>query len=234
MRQFIKVIPHKIMYYAAMAKQLNTVGSNTYEIIKRDIIFGKLAPGLKLKLDALKKQYAASISTLRETLNRLASEGFVTAEEQRGFFVTPVSKDDLIEIANLRILLESHAMATSIENGDADWEGNLVAAYHKLHLMEERMQAGDESDKETWKRYDSEFHKALIQACNSKNLLALHSTIYDKYLRYQMQVLTYRGKNAVDEHKSILDAALKRDTKRAQDVLKKHLLEGLEHSMSAF
>lgn len=217
-----------------MRKQLSTVGSNTYETIKHDIIFGQLAPGSKLKLDALKSQYAASISTLRETLNRLASEGFVSAEEQRGFFVAPVSRDDLVEIANLRILLESHALKASIENGDADWEGNLVAAHHKLSLMEERMQSGDHSEKEIWKRYDWEFHQAMIQACNSKALLSLHATIFNKYLRYQMLVLTFRGQEAANEHKNMLDAALERDTKRAQRILEAHIRGGLNHSMSAF
>jgi len=217
-----------------MRKQLSTVGSNTYETLKHDIIFGQLAPGSKLKLDALKSQYAASISTLRETLNRLASEGFVLAEEQRGFFVAPVSADDLVEIANLRILLESHALKASIENGDAEWEGNLVAAHHKLSLMEERMQSGDHSEKETWKRYDWEFHQAMIQACNSKTLLSLHSTIFDKYLRYQMLVLTFRGQDAATEHRNMLDAALERDTKRAQRILEAHIRGGLNHSMSAF
>ena len=217
-----------------MEKQLNTVGSNTYQTLKHDIIFGLLVPGSKLKLEQLKRQYAASVSTLRETLNRLASEGFVLAEEQRGFFVAPVSTDDLFEIANLRILLESHALKASIENGDAEWEGNLVAAHHKLRLMEERMQSGDHSQKETWKRYDWEFHQAMIQACNSKNLLSLHSTIFDKYLRYQMQVLTFRGQIAATEHKNMLDAALERDTKRAQRILEDHIRGGLKHSMLAF
>jgi len=217
-----------------MKTQLNTVGSNTYETLKHDIIFGQLLPGSKLKLDALKKQYAASVSTLRETLNRLASEGFVIAQEQRGFFVAPVSKDDLIEIANLRILLENHALQDSIENGDADWEGNLVAAHHKLHRMEEKLLSGDLSEKETWKRYDWEFHQAMISACNSKALLLLHSTIFDKYVRYQMQVLTFRGRTAAIEHKKMLEAALARDTKLAQKYLEDHVLNGLKHSMSAF
>ncbi len=216
-----------------MAKQANTVGTSTYEKIKRDIIFGELAPGMKLKLDALKARYEASVSTLRETLNRLASEGFVSAEEQRGFFVTHVSRDDLIEITNLRILLECHALRESIENGDTDWEGNLVAAHHKLHLMEKRMLSGDESEKETWKRYDWEFHLALIQACNSKNLLGLHATIYDKYLRYQMLVLTYRGEAAVSEHEAMFNAALERDTDKAVEHLEVHIRNGLEHTLAA-
>lgn len=216
-----------------MQKQVNTVGSSTYEQIKHDIIFGQLEPGSKLKLDALKDRYAASVSTLRETLSRLASEGFVSAEEQRGFFVTPISKDDLIEIANLRILLECFALKASVENGDTDWEGNLVAAHHKLHLMEQRMLSGDHSEKELWKRYDWEFHQAMIQACDSKNLLGLHAILYDKYLRYQMLVLTYRGEEAVAEHKAMFDAALARNAVEAQKVLEEHIRRGLDHTLSA-
>lgn len=216
-----------------MSQTASTVGSSTYERIKHDVIFGELAPGTKLKLDGLRERYSASVSTLRETLNRLASEGFVQAAEQRGFFVRPVSADDLTEIAELRILLECSALETSIACGDDDWEGNLVAAHHKLHLIEQKMLAGDTSQKEAWKRYDWEFHQALIQACNSQNLLSLHSTIFDKYLRYQMLVLTNRGRKAVLEHKSMFDAALARDIPKAKAELEKHIRLGLEHTLAA-
>ena len=107
-------------WHALMSKSLNVIGASTYQNIKRDIIFGHLAPGTKLKLDGLRNRYAASMSTLRETLNRLASEGFVDAQDQRGFFVRPVSKDDLIEVANLRVLLECHALRLSVAKGDTD------------------------------------------------------------------------------------------------------------------
>ena len=66
-----------------MTSAATTVGSSVYLKIKSDIITGALKPGKKLKLDTLKVQYLASVSTLRETLNRLASDGFVEAPEQR-------------------------------------------------------------------------------------------------------------------------------------------------------
>lgn len=216
-----------------MAEQFTTVGSSTYQRIKRDIIFGNLEPGMKLKLDGLKKRYEASLSTLRETLNRLASEGFVDAPEQRGFFVRPVSREDLIEVAELRILLECHALEKSIRNGDTEWEGNLVSAHHKLHRMEKMMLAGDLSGKEDWKRYDWEFHKAMIEACNSSNLMSLHSILYDKYLRYQMLILTYRGEEAVEEHRKMFEAALERDTEQACKLLEEHIRNGLQHTLDA-
>ena len=217
-----------------MAKSRNVVGASTYQRIKRDIIFGDLAPGSKLKLDGLRERYSASMSTLRETLNRLASEGFVDAQDQRGFFVTPVSREDLIEIANLRVLLECHALRLSVEKGDTDWEGNLVAAHHKLHLMEQKMLEGDDSQKEDWKRYDWEFHLAMIEACGSRNLLSLHAVLYDKYLRCQMLVLTYRGNEAVEEHREMFDAALARDVERSARTLQTHIEKGLEHTLAAF
>ena len=217
-----------------MEKKNNTISSLTYDLIKKDIIFGKLEQSSKLKLDTLKNIYNASLSTIRETLNRLASEGFVVAEEQRGFFVNSFSRSDLIEIANLRVLLECHAIKLSIERGDTDWEGNLVASYHKLHLLEKKMEKDNAKFKEEWKKYDWEFHLALISNCGSENLLTLHSILYDKYIRYQMAVITYRGKDAEEEHKKIFEAALNRDPTTASNILETHITKGLEHTLKAF
>jgi len=213
------------------SKDTTNVGLNTYETIRDDVIFGRLAPGEKLKLDALKARYDVSISTLREMLNRLSGEGFIVAQEQRGFFVASMSEADLREIAALRILIESHALESSLRNGDTEWEGRVVAAHHKLQRTERSIQAGDSSIKEAWKRYDWEFHQALIHSCGSKALLDVHGKIFDKYLRYQMQVTNIRGVETAQSHQELLDAALDRDTQRAQAVLRQHIESGVEHCL---
>lgn len=210
-----------------------TVTQSTYDRIKLDIVFGKLSPGQKLTLQIMKSQYAASVSILRETLNRLASDGFVTASPQRGFFVTPVSKQDLTEIGGLRTLLECHAIKESIQNGDNDWEGRVVSAYHKLKIEETKMLSGDESDKGAWKQRDWEFHLATISACNSTNLLSLHAIIFAKYLRYQFLVLTHRGDSAALEHKQLCEAALERDSREAERILTQHVIGGVNHALDA-
>ena len=139
-----------------------------------------------------------------------------------------------MEVANLRVLLECHALKLSIDNGDTDWEGNLVSAHHKLSSMEQKMLSGDDSQKEDWKRYDWEFHLALIEACGSRNLISLHSVLYDKYLRYKMLMLTHRGQEAADEHKKMLEAALDRNVEAATKTLTVHIEKGLEHTLAAF
>ncbi|MDO5898266.1 GntR family transcriptional regulator [Agrobacterium sp. Azo12] len=209
-----------------------TVAESSYKRIRADIIFGRLAPGQRLKLEKLKDTYDTSISTLREILNRLASDGLVMAEGQRGFQVMPMSSVDLKEVAGLRLLLETHALEQSLERGDVDWEARLVSAHYKLARMEGVMASGDTSHTEDWKRYDWEFHQALISACGSKLLMEAHAAVFDKYLRYQMVALSYRGKIAADEHKQLLDAALNRDQKNAKKILGLHIQGGVEHALA--
>jgi DNA-binding GntR family transcriptional regulator len=218
-------MPERVAHHAS-------VGSSVHEKLRRDIIFGRLEPGRKLHLADLKEDYKASVSTLREGLNRLVAEGFVTSEGQRGFHVAPMTPEGLKEIADLRILIEGHALKLSIEAGDTEWEGEIVAAHHKLHRMEQRMDAGDFSAKEAWKQYDWEFHQALIGACGSSELLALHGSVFDKYLRYLMRLLSHRGDTAVNEHKALLAAALDRDAESAQAILRQHIAGGVQHSLT--
>jgi len=209
-----------------------TAGERAYRHIRRDILFGRLAPAQKLKLDALKESYGVSISTLRELLSRLTSEGLIVAEGARGFEVAPISPENLKEVANLRQLLECHAMALSFATGDMEWEGRVVAAHHKLAVVESRMLAGDRSAPDLWKRYDWEFHHALISACGLKAHLDAHSAAYDKYLRYQMIAVIFRGEIAAREHRQLLECALRRDTKSAQGVLVKHIQDCVSYTLA--
>jgi DNA-binding GntR family transcriptional regulator len=100
-----------------------TVAESSYRQIKADIIFGRLAPGQKLKLENLKAAYHTSVSTLREILNQLTSEGLVIAEGQRGFEVSPASRKELAELADLRSVLETHAIALSFAAGNLEARG---------------------------------------------------------------------------------------------------------------
>jgi len=201
-----------------------TVGEKTYRRIRADIVFGRLPPGERLTLERMRDAYEASVGTLREMLNRLSSEGLVLAEGSRGFQVTPISAANLREVAAMRCLLETHALRLSFEVGDMDWEGEVVSAHHKLASMERRLRAGERTQQvEAWKRYDWQFHRALISACGSQVLLETHAQIYDRYLRYQMIAAVYRGEVAANEHRDLLECALKRDWKTAQTTLTRHV-----------
>lgn len=209
----------------AMSLELmaTSIADRAYDRIRTDIVFGRLVPGARLRLDALARDYGAGISTVREILSRLSSEGLVVAEEQRGFRVAPVSPLGFQDVAAMRLLLETYALPLSFSAGDLEWESRVVAAHHKLAVMEKRMLAGETAGLEIWKRYDREFHQILIQACGSQTLLDLYGGVFDQYLRYQMVAVVFRGEIAAEEHKLLLDCALTRDAERACEVLTRHV-----------
>ena len=210
-----------------------TVAGAIWRRVRRDILNGTLAPMQKLKLDGLRDRYNASVSTLREVLSRLATEGLVLAEGQRGFEVAPISPANLRELAELRLLIEGQALQDSFARGDVEWEAHVLAAYHRLARSEERMRQGDRSVVPEWKRYDWEFHQALISACGSRVLRQFHGANFDKYLRYQMIALSFRGDVASNEHRALLDAAMARDAGAARDILQQHLLGGVDHALAS-
>jgi DNA-binding GntR family transcriptional regulator len=200
-----------------------SIADRAYGRIRADIVFGRLSPGARLRLDRLADVYGASVSTLREILSRLSSEGLVIAEGQRGFRVASVSPAGFEDVAAMRLLLETYALPLSFSAGDLEWESRVVAAHHKLAFMERRMLAGDHKDTELWKRYDREFHQSLIEACGSQTLLDLYGGVFDQYLRYQMVAVVFRGEIAAEEHRTLLDCVLTRNADRACAVLTQHV-----------
>ena len=209
-----------------------SVTENIFKKIKYDIVFGNLEPDQKLKLNLLQTEYNVSISILREVLNRLCGDGFIIYKVQKGFFVSPISKKDLYEIADLRITLETHALEISIKNKDYEWEAELLGAYHKLNHAENELEKNNLNAKSLWTKYDAEFHQMLIKKCNSLNLIRIHEVIFDKYLRYQLLILKYRGKDSIKEHKDLLDYSLINNIQKAQNTLRDHIKKGVDYASS--
>jgi DNA-binding GntR family transcriptional regulator len=122
-------------------------------------------------------------------------------------------------------------MVQSFERGDLEWEARVVAAHHKLAQMETRMLAGDASEMVRWKSYDWEFHQALISACGSAVLMSAHGAAFDRYLRYQMIGLSFRGQVAANEHALLRECALRRDVGAAVACLEAHLRGGVDDAL---
>jgi len=201
----------------------SAVGELIYRRVRADIVYGRLAPGQKLPLDRMRDAYGSAVSTLREIFNGLASEGLIKAEGARGFQVASISPENLREVAAMRQLLECDALRSSFEAGDVEWEARVVAAHHKLASASKRILAGDRSGEETLRRYDRDFHNALISACGSRVLLDMHSGIYDKYVRYLVLASVFRGEPMAEEHRDLLTFALARDWRSAQATTVTHI-----------
>jgi GntR family transcriptional regulator, carbon starvation induced regulator len=221
----------EIMAVIERTEAAEAAGDEGYRRIRADLVFCRLRPGQKLKLEKLKDSYRLSAGTLREILSRLSAEGLVVAEGHRGFEVAPISAADLKELADLRLLLESHALRASFSKADVEWEGRVVAAHHKLAATE-RLMRSEIGESEQWKRYDSEFHQALMSNCGSTALMRAHSAVFDRYFRYQMVALNYRGNEPAEQHAALLEAALQRDADHACRVLQTHVGRCVEHAIA--
>jgi len=190
-----------------------TLAGAAYQRIKADVVGGVLTPGQRLRIDDLREAYGTGASPLREALSRLAAEGIVVSIGQRGFRVPPVTIDELRDITNMRILLETEALRQSIEHGDEEWEVEVVASFHRLTKAE----TGDRPEFAEWEVRNKGFHDALLSACPSRWMLRFYETMYDQHRRYRaisMQASTSR-RDVHAEHERIKDAALARDSDKA-------------------
>jgi DNA-binding GntR family transcriptional regulator len=82
--------------------------------LREAILSGILAPGARLRQEELADVFGTSRIPVREALRALEYEGLVSSEPHRGFTVTALDADDVEEVYDLRILLESHALRLAL------------------------------------------------------------------------------------------------------------------------
>ena len=205
------------------------VGASLIEVtlykMRRAIVCCDLAPGEKLKIDALSKSYGISSSPIREALNRLAQEGIVLATDNKGFRVSPISIDDFHEISRVRILLESEALSDAITMGDDAWEGNVLSSFHQLDSVEKRLSKGAIALDDDWAKRHKAFHFALFSASSSLLLLNLINSMFDRAERYRRYSALHRqsSRHKSNEHHELMSAALQRNGTKAVALLQAHI-----------
>ena len=202
-----------------------TMIETAHDQIRRDILSGKFPPGSKLRVEHLRAQYAVGASTLREALSRLVGEALVVAVGQRGFRVAPISVSDLTDLSEMRKLLECHALHESIEHGDDRWEADVVAAFHRLSRIEERVHENPEELGDEWEDRNRAFHEALIAGCANRWVLYFRKILYTQSLRYRRLSLINRSvpRDVHAEHSAIFEATLARDADLACRLLAEHI-----------
>ncbi len=205
----------------------NTAATVASEI-RADIIRGELPPGAKLKVRELVSRYRVGAIPLREALSRLSTSGFVTAEHQRGFRVADVSAEDFLDLTDARIFIECGALRRSIEQGDLEWEGQLLSAHHRLSRLALMSSSGEGIDHD-WALAHASFHGALLAGCKSRWLLSVASTLRDQTERYRnLSVIVNQStgdapRDVAAEHEAMAKAALARDATTACALLREHL-----------
>lgn len=210
-----------------------TLTEEIYRKLRFDIINGRYAPGSKLRVEELRKNYDVGGGTCREALTLLLSDSLVTSSGQRGFRVADISYDDFVDITNNRVLVEIEALRQSISCGDDQWEAEVVAAFHRLSKAEESFKEPTAENTAHWEDRNRAFHHALISACPSRWLKQFTAILYQQSERYRRVLMHSLGPNAGEgkvewlrqktEHNEIFRAVLDRNTDRAVQLLTDHI-----------
>lgn len=204
-----------------------------YEVIRSDILGGRLVPQKKLKIQELASELDISPGAVREALSRLILEQLVVSRDQRGFAVAPLSLADLADLTDLRCEIEAVALRRSVERGDVNWEVAILGAEHRLRNLDPEL--GMEEAKRLWVRNHAAFHNALVSACGSRRLLLLHAQLYEQSERYRGLMFHVEAKRDVEgEHREIVALALARDTEQLVARLVEHLRTTTDLIIEAF
>ena len=199
--------------------------SAAYATLKRSILNGHHRPGDRLKISDLAASLGVSPGAVREALSRLVPEQLVISRDQRGFVVAPLSIDDLEDLTDLRCAIEEIALRRSVQRGGDEWESAILATAHRLRKA--RIESTqDRAANPEWVQRHHDFHTALIGACGSRRLLALHEQLYHQSERYRGLAMHLDAPRSImDEHQELVDAALDRDADQLVTLMLHHLRE---------
>jgi DNA-binding GntR family transcriptional regulator len=212
---------------AKRAKRETTLASNITEELRRDIISGDLAPGVKIRLREMAQRYGVGMSPVREALNRLSRDRLVDQNDLRGFRVAPISESDLDELMRARCWINETGLRQSIRHGDAAWEETVVLAFHRLSRLPRRINPADVRINPEWEAAHRNFHRSLLQGCGSHWIVDFCDQLFDvadiyrNVARSAQQATQREGEN---EHRSIMEATVARDGDKAVALLNGHLM----------
>jgi len=200
-----------------------TRASRVTERLRAAILTGELRPGAKVNLDQMRGTFGVSLSPLREAIARLVPTGLVEFEDQRGYRIAPVSRENLAQVTRLRADLESLALGYACDRAGIDWEGAVLGTLHRLNRTER--DAARPETLEAWEAAHTDFHMALIGGCGMPMLIDFCRTLHNLNNRYRRLLFAHHpgDRNVAGEHGVIAEAAVARDGPKAAALLRAHV-----------
>lgn len=196
-----------------------------FESLRSAIVGCHLLPNAKLNIAAIADEMEVSAGSVREALAMLEAEALVVSEPARGYRVSPVSTAELQDLVHARIEIEKLCLTEAIRHGDLTWEGEVVAAFHRLTRLAERDAQVPTRLNPDWAEGHRAFHRALVGGCPNQWLRRMHDMLYQQSERYrQLSVpLGTGGRDVQAEHQQLVDAVLRKDIPATHALITEHL-----------
>jgi DNA-binding GntR family transcriptional regulator len=209
---------------ATAVGQAESLAEKAYVAIRRLIVTLELGPGSVNNERELVEQLGIGRTPVREALRRLAQEGLVEVYPRRGMFVTDVDVRNLALISEVRAALEPEAARLAAERATD-------AERAELQELLDALDAGA-SDDQALMALDERIHRAVYRCARNDLLEATLEQYYVLALRIWTIALDrqHELKDAVQEHRALLEAIHDGDGERAAATMRAHV-EDFEQAM---
>lgn len=190
-----------------------------YEELKSAIVDLRLAPGDPLREASLAERLGVSKTPIREALARLEQEGLVETTSFKGAVVTAYSRQDLLEIYELRELLENAAARAAAESMTEPDRARL----DRISRESRRLLSGKDTGKLA--ALISEFDAVLFDQVQNQRIRALIENLRAHLTRIGQLTAEIPGRieASVDEHEKIVEAIAARDPQQAEQYMREHI-----------
>jgi DNA-binding GntR family transcriptional regulator len=201
------------------------LNERVYDELRARILTRQEPAGAKLSLHALADEIGVSRSPVHHALTRLVSEGLLTVQPRRGYYVTPVTAQAVAEGYDVRLALELLAAERAVGNVE---EGSLGKFADLLETTDAAI------SHEEWDAANAAFHEHQIDLAGN----ALLSHFY-RELSVNLMMQVIRGghveghANLVTEHRRIVDAFEAGDVGAAQRAIREHIETGRRIALDA-
>lgn len=196
-----------------------------FESLREAIISGRLKPGERLMEAQLAEELGVSRTPVREAVRKLELEGFVAMLPRKGAYVAGISLKDIVDVFEIRGALEALAAGLAAER-ITDGELDEMERY----LL--RSSACDREHLSDFVAADTGFHELIYKASRNQRLIQIVTLLQEQVQRFRTVSLSQPGrfKDAIEEHRQIIEAISERNVELAQALAKEHI-ENAEQSM---
>ena len=190
-----------------------------YEEIKRQILTGEIEPGARIMEVETSESLGVSRTPVRDAVKKLEREGLVVIEPRRGTYASRITASELIEILDVREHLEGLAVLYATEKMRNPQKEKLKA------ISDKYVASVAEKKINKMVRYDTEFHKTIIDASDNRTLISLIEQLDERMMRFRYAYFdnTRRAEMIPPEHQRILDAVMDGKAKEAELAAKDHV-----------
>lgn len=204
-----KLVPVKLDSY----KPLREI---VLEALREAIISGVLEPGERLMEIQLAEEMGVSRTPVREAIRKLELEGFVIMIPRKGAYVAGVSHKDVKDVFEIRAALEGLAAGLAAEKVTEEEIEQMERALHyeqEPKTVEEMVES------------DTDFHALLYKASRNERLIQILANLREQIQRFRTTSLAVPGrvKNAIQEHRAMVDAIARHDVEEAQRLATEHI-----------